>query len=180
MDEQTLALRLPPHSVEAEAAVLGGLLIDNQAFDRIGDLVRAGDFYRAEHRLIFEAISRLIEQSRPADVVTAFETLQSVGRAEEVGGLAYLNSLAQETPSAANIRRYAEIVRDRAILRQLVSVSDEIATTALNPEGRETRQILDEAETRIFKIGEEGARGSGTLLPFDEIVKSVVKRIDEL
>jgi replicative DNA helicase len=180
MDEQTLALRLPPHSVEAEAAVLGGLLIDNQAFDRIGDLVRAGDFYRAEHRLIFEAISRLIEQSRPADVVTAFETLQSLGRAEEVGGLAYINSLAQETPSAANIRRYAEIVRDRAILRQLVSVSDEIATTALNPEGRETRQILDEAETRIFKIGEEGARGSGTVLPFDEIMKSVVKRIDEL
>ncbi len=180
MDEQTLALRLPPHSVEAEAAVLGGLLIDNQAFDRIGDFVRAGDFYRAEHRIIFEAISRLIEQSRPADVVTVFETLQSLGRADEVGGLSYLNSLAQETPSAANIRRYAEIVRDRAILRQLVSVSDEIATTALNPEGRETRQILDEAETRIFKIGEEGSRGGGALLPFDDIVQTVVKRIDEL
>lgn len=179
-DNATLSLRLPPHSVEAEAAVLGGLLIDNQAWDRIGDLLSADDFYRAEHRLIFEAMVRLIDQSRPADVVTVFEALQSRGLAEDAGGLAYLNSLAYEIPSAANIRRYAEIVRDRAILRQLVSVSDEIATMALSPEGRETRQVLDEAETRIFKIGEEGSRSGGVVQPFDQIIKTVVKRIDEL
>ena len=179
-DSQTLALRLPPHSAEAEAAVLGGLLIDNAAWDRIGDLLRGSDFYRAEHRLIYEAITRLVEQSRPADVVTVFENLQSLGRAEEVGGLPYLNALAQETPSAANIRRYGEIVRDRAVLRQLVSVSDEIATTALSPEGKDTRQVLDEAETKIFRIAEEGMRGAQGTPAFDQLVKTVVKRIDEL
>lgn len=160
--------------------MLGGLLIDNTAWDRIGDLVRPEDFYRADHRQIFGAISRLIDQSKPADVVTVFELLQQLGQSEEVGGLPYLNSLAQETPSAANIRRYAEIVRDRAILRQLVGVSDEIATSALNPEGRETRQILDEAETKIFRIGEEGSRGRQGIVSFDQIIKSVARRIDEL
>lgn len=178
--DPTASLRLPPHSVQAEAAVLGGLLIDNVAWDRIGDLIRPEDFYRADHRVVFAAISRLIEQSKPADVVTVFELLQQLGQAEDVGGLPYLNSLAQETPSAANIRRYAEIVRDRAILRQLVGVSDEIATTALNPEGRETRQILDEAETKIFRIGEEGARGRQGVVSFDQLIKTVARRIDEL
>ena len=127
-DDQTAALRLPPQSVEAEAAVLGGLLLDNTAWDRIGDLLRDTDFYRADHRLIYAAISRLVEQARPADAVTVYEHLQSIGKAEDAGGLSYINSLAQETPSASNIRRYAEIVRDRSILRRLVSVSDTIAT----------------------------------------------------
>jgi replicative DNA helicase len=179
-DESVQALRLPPHSIEAEAAVLGGLLIDNTAWDRVGDILRPGDFYRAEHRVIFEAITRLIDQARPADVVTVYEALQSLGQAEQSGGLPYLNTLAMETPSAANIRRYGEIVRDRAVLRQLITVSDEIATTALNPEGRETRQILDEAESKIFHIGEEGSRGSNAILPFDQIIKKVVKQVDEL
>ncbi|MGA0882890.1 MAG: replicative DNA helicase, partial [Burkholderiaceae bacterium] len=174
------ALRLPPHSIEAEAAVLGGLLIDNTAWDRVGDILRPTDFYRAEHRLIFESITRLIDQARPADVVTVFEALQSLGQSEQAGGLPYLNALATETPSAANIRRYGEIVRDRAVLRQLISVSDDIATTALNPEGRETRQILDEAESKIFHIGEEGSRGSNSIIPFDQIIKKVVKQVDEL
>ncbi|CAM8652623.1 DnaB Replicative DNA helicase [Burkholderiales bacterium] len=179
-DDSIQALRLPPHSIEAEAAVLGGLLIDNTAWDRVGDILRPNDFYRAEHRLIFESITRLIDQARPADVVTVFEALQSVGQADPAGGLPYLNALATETPSAANIRRYGEIVRDRAVLRQLISVSDDIATTALNPEGRETRQILDEAESKIFHIGEEGARGSNSIVPFDQIIKKVVKQVDEL
>jgi replicative DNA helicase len=179
-DQSVQALRLPPHSIEAEAAVLGGLLIDNTAWDRVGDILRPADFYRAEHRFIFECITRLIDQARPADVVTVFEALQSLGRAEEAGGLPYLNALATETPSAANIRRYGEIVRDRAVLRQLISVSDDIATAALNPEGRETRQILDEAESKIFHIGEEGARGANGILPFDQIIKKVVKQVDEL
>jgi replicative DNA helicase len=179
-DDPTASLRLPPHSVEAEAAVLGGLLLDNSAFDRVGDFLRADDFYRADHRQIFEAISRLVQSARPADVVTVFEALQSLGQAEDAGGLSYINSLAIETPSASNIRRYAEIVRDRAILRKLISVSDNIATTALNPAGKETRQILDEAETQIFRIGEEGARGRQQAADFDELLNNVVLRIDEL
>ncbi|MFM1827309.1 MAG: hypothetical protein RLY67_690, partial [Pseudomonadota bacterium] len=179
-DDPTASLRLPPHSVEAEAAVLGGLLLDNSAFDRVGDFLRADDFYRADHRQIFEAISRLVQSARPADVVTVFEALQSLGQADDAGGLTYINSLAIETPSASNIRRYAEIVRDRAILRKLISVSDNIATTALNPAGKETRQILDEAETQIFRIGEEGARGRQQAADFDQLLNNVVLRIDEL
>jgi replicative DNA helicase len=180
MDTQALALRVPPHSIEAEASVLGGLLLDNSAWDRIGDLIKPNDFYRADHRLIFEAIAKLIDGSKPADVVTVFEFLQSMGRAEEVGGIAYLNTLAQETPSAANIRRYAEIVRDRAILRYLVTVSDEIATQALNPAGKETRQILDEAETQIFQIGEQGSRTSVGFQDFQAVLARVVEKVDDL
>ncbi|MFZ9480520.1 MAG: replicative DNA helicase [Burkholderiaceae bacterium] len=180
MDSQALALRVPPHSIEAEASVLGGLLLDNSAWDRIGDLVSAHDFYRADHRIIFESIARLIDAGRPADVVTVFESLQSLGRADEVGGVAYLNTLAHQTPSAANIRRYAEIVRDRAILRHLVSVSDQIATQALNPAGKETRQILDEAESQIFQIGEAGSRTSGGFQDFHTVLARVVEKVDDL
>ena len=180
MDSQALALRVPPHSIEAEASVLGGLLLDNSAWDRIGDLVSAHDFYRADHRIIFEPIAKLIDGGRPADVVTVFESLQSLGRADEVGGVAYLNTLAHETPSAANIRRYAEIVRDRAILRHLVSVSDQIATQALNPAGKETRQILDEAESQIFQIGEAGSRTSGGFQDFHTVLARVVEKVDDL
>src|SRR5690606_6547953 len=116
------------------------------------------DFYRYEHRLIYTAMSALINASRPADVITVYEHLQSLGKAEEVGGVQYLNALAQYVPSASNIRRYAEIVRERAILRKLISASDEIATAAFNPQGRPVAQILDEAEQKVFNIGEEGSR----------------------
>ena len=159
---------------------MGGLLLDNSAVDRVADLVRAANFYRVDHRLVYEAILRLLEDSRPADVVTVFERLASLGQAQEVGGLAGLNRLAESTPSAANIRRYAEIVRDRAILRNLITVADGIATTALNPEGRDARQILDEAESKIFKISEEGSRGQGNIVPFHTLVDQVVRRVDEL
>ncbi len=179
-DRDVAALRLPPHSIEAEQSVLGGLLLDNGAFDRVADLVREEDFYRYDHRLIWQQIARLIERSQPADVVTVFEALQSVGKADDAGGLQYLNALAQETPSAANIRRYAEIVRDRAILRHLISTSDEITTTALNPQGKETRQILDEAESKIFQISEDGARGSTGFQPLQELLGKVVERVDQL
>ncbi|MEY2800451.1 MAG: putative replicative helicase, partial [Pseudomonadota bacterium] len=135
-DRQVAQLRVPPHSIEAESSVLGGLLLDNQAWDRVADLLSASDFYRYEHRLIFQAVHNLIDANKPADVITAYEALQSLGQADEVGGLSYLNSLAQYVPSAANIRRYAEIVRERAILRKLVSASDEIATAAFNPQGK--------------------------------------------
>ena len=179
-DQQLSALRVPPHSVEAEQSVLGGLLLDNTAWDRIGDVLREADFYRHDHRLIFQQISRLIERARPADVITVFEALQSVGKAEEAGGLAYLNALAQEVPSAANIRRYAEIVRDRAILRRLISVADEIATSAVSTQGRETRQILDEAESKVFAISEDSARGNAGFQHIQPLLAQVVERVDEL
>jgi replicative DNA helicase len=142
----TAQLRIPPHSMEAESSVLGGLLLDNNAWDRIGDAVQEDAFYRYEHRLIFAACSKLINATKPADVITVFESLQSLGKADEVGGINYLNALAQYVPSAANIRRYAEIVRERAILRKLISASDEIATQAFNTKGLAVEKVLDDAE----------------------------------
>ncbi|MFN4005303.1 MAG: replicative DNA helicase [Hylemonella sp.] len=179
-DRQIAQLRVPPHSNEAESSVLGGLLLDNGAWDRVSDLLGEGDFYRYEHRLIYSAMAALINASRPADVITVFEHLQSLGKAEEVGGLAYLNSLAQYVPSAGNIRRYAEIVRERAILRKLVAASDEIATTAFNPQGRPVAQILDEAEQKIFNIGEEGSRMKRGFQSMDSLVVSLLDRVQEM
>lgn len=173
-------LRVPPHSIEAEQSVLGGLLLDNSAWDRITDLLTEEDFYRFDHKIIWQHISRLIGLARPADVVTVHESLSSSGKAEETGGLAYLNALAHNTPSAANIRRYAEIVRERAMLRKLVSVADEIAAGALNPQGKEARQLLDEAESKVFQIAQEGARGSAGFQSIQPLLTQVVERIDEL
>ena len=179
-DRQLLSVRTPPHSLEAEQSVLGGLLLDNAAWDRVADLISADDFYRHDHRVIFQHISRLMDQSRPADAVTVYESLQTAGKADDAGGLSYLNALAQNTPSAANIRRYGEIVRDRAVLRRLVSVGDEIATTALNPQGKETKTILDEAESKVFQIAEEGARGRQGFVEIEPLLTKVVERIQEL
>ena len=179
-DPQVDSLRIPPHSIEAEQSVIGGLLRDNAAFDRIADMMSPEDFYRYDHRIIFEQIVRLINGSKPADVITVFETLSMLGKAEEVGGLAYLNAMAQNTPSAANIRRYAEIVRDRSVLRQLITVADDISGQAFSPQGKEVKQILDEAESRIFAIAEQGARGAAGWLPVQPLLTQVVERIDEL
>ena len=180
VDPQLAAVRTPPHSIEAEQSVLGGLLIDNAAWDRIADLVGVADFYRQDHRLIFGAISRLMDQSKPADAVTVYETLRNNGKADDAGGLVYLNTLAQNTPSAANIRRYAEIVRERSVLRRLVTAGDEIATMALNPAGRDTKQVLDQAETKVFQIAEEGARGNQGFQEIQPLLTKVVERIQEL
>jgi len=180
IDPQLAAVRTPPHSIEAEQSVLGGLLLDNSAWDRIADLVGTDDFYRQDHKFIFGAISRLIDGGKPADAVTVFEALRNTGRADDAGGLGYLNTLAQNTPSAANIRRYAEIVRERSVLRRLVTAGDEIATSALNPAGRDTKQILDEAETRVFQIAEEGARGRQGFIEIQPLLTRVVERIQEL
>ncbi|CAN7364414.1 replicative DNA helicase [Trinickia sp. LjRoot230] len=179
-DPQLESLKVPPHSIEAEQSVLGGLLLDNAAWDRIADFLSQGDFYRYDHRVIYEHIGRLISTTRPADVVTVYEALTSSGKAEDVGGLAYLNALAQNTPSAANIRRYAEIVRDRAVLRRLVSVADEISADAFNPQGKEVRQLLDEAESKVFSIAEDGARGTQGFLEIGPLLTQVVERIDTL
>ena len=179
-DSELDYLRVPPHSIEAEQSVLGGLLLDNAAFERISDVVAEDDFYRHEHRMIWHHISRLITLSRPADVITVNESMVSAGKADGAGGLPYLNSLAHNTPSAANIRRYAEIVRERSMLRKLVAVADEISATAFNPQGKEARQLLDEAESRVFKIAQEGARGSQGFQEIQPLLAQVVERIDEL
>jgi replicative DNA helicase len=179
-DPQVDSLRIPPHSIEAEQSVLGGLLLDNSAWDKIADFVSPEDFYRYDHRLIFQHIARLISGSRPADVITVFESLSSANKADEIGGISYLNALAQNTPSAANIRRYAEIVRDRGILRKLISVSDEISGSAFNPQGKEVKQMLDEAESKIFAIAEEGSRGTQGFQEIQPLLTQVVERIDEL
>ncbi|MEO6278805.1 replicative DNA helicase [Roseateles sp.] len=179
-DDEVARLRVPPHSVEAEQSVLGGLLIDNSAWDKAADLLTDSDFYRFEHKHVYAAIGKLINASKPADVVTVFDELTSVGRAQECGGLAYLNALAQSVPSAANLRRYAEIVRERAILRKLVATSDEIATAAMNPQGRAVTQILDEAEGKIFRIGEEGSRSRQGFQSIDNLMIALMDRVNEL
>jgi replicative DNA helicase len=173
-------LRVPPHSIEAEQSVLGGLLLDNQAWDRIGDLVADSDFYRDEHRRIFRQIRNLLERAKPADVVTVAEALDAAGEGDQTGGLAYLGELAANTPSAANIRRYAEIVRERSVLRQLVATADEIAADALNPLGRDAESLLDEAESKIFKIAEAGAGHSEGFVHINPLLTQVVERIQEL
>jgi replicative DNA helicase len=179
-DRQVAQLRIPPHSIEAESSVLGGLLLDNGAWDRVGDLLSENDFYRHEHKLIFTATGGLINGNKPADVITVYEQLQGLGKAEEIGGLPYLNSLAQYVPSAANIRRYAEIVRERSILRKLVSASDEIATAAFNPQGKPVEKILDEAEQKIFHIGEEGSRSKQGFQSMEGLVVTLLDRVQEM
>jgi replicative DNA helicase len=179
-DRQVAQLRIPPHSIEAESSVLGGLLLDNSAWDRVGDLLTEADFYRYEHRLIYGVVGTLINATKPADVITVYEQLQSQGKADEVGGLAYLNSLAQYVPSASNIRRYAEIVRERSILRKLVSASDEIATAAFNTQGKSVDKILDEAEQKIFNIGEEGSRMKQGFQAMDTLVVQLLDRVQEM
>ena len=179
-DDEVARLRVPPHSVEAEQSVLGGLLLDNLAWDRAADLLTESDFYRHEHRLVFSAVASLVQHSKPADVITVFERLQSMGQDGDAGGMAYLNALALSVPSAANMRRYAEIVRERAILRKLIAASDEIATAAFNPGGRTVPQVLDDAENKILKIGEEGSRQRQGFQSIDKLVLTLLDRVNEL
>ena len=179
-DQQIAQLRIPPHSMEAESSVLGGLLLDNKSWEQVADLLSEGVFYRYEHRQVYLAIQALVNASRPADVITVYEHLQSIGKAEEVGGLGYLNSLAQYVPSASNIRRYAEIVRERSILRKLVTASDEIATNAFNTQGKPVPQILDEAEQKIFQIGEEGSRLKQGFQSMDQLAVILLDRVNQM
>jgi replicative DNA helicase len=180
VDSQVAALKLPPHSIEAEQSLIGGLLIDNAAWDRIGDVVRETDFYRDDHRRIFRHIGKLIQQGRPADVVTVYESIEQSNEVDQTGGLGYLGEIANATPSAANIRRYAEIVRERGILRQLVTVGDEIAGNALNPAGRDVKTLLDDAEQRIFQIAEAGNRGNNGFVAIQPLLGEVVERMETL
>jgi replicative DNA helicase len=179
-DAQVAALKLPPHSIEAEQSLIGGLLLDNNAWDRIADIVSESDFYRDDHRRIFGHIRRLVETGRPADVVTVFESIENANETDQTGGLAYLGEIANATPSAANIRRYAEIVHERAVLRKLVSVGDEIAGSALNPAGRDVKTLLDMAEQKVFEIAEAGSRSVQGFDKIDHLLGEVVDRIEVL
>lgn len=179
-DREVGALSLPPHSMEAEQSVLGGLMLENPAWDRIADVVSGEDFYRHEHRLIFRSIAKLINEGRPADVITVQEDLQRNEELEAAGGFEYLITLAQNTPSAANIRRYAEIVRERSIMRQLAEVGTEIARSAYNPQGRDAGRLLDEAENKVFQIAESTAKSKQGFLEMPDLLKEVVQRIDML
>ena len=173
------ALKIPPHSVEAEQAVLGGLMLDNQAWDKIADRVADNDFYRHDHRLIFTALMDLARKDKPFDVVTVSDNLKSQNNLEEAGGDVYLFELANNTPSAANIKAYSDIVRERSVLRQLIGVSHEIADVAFNPKGRDSLDILDEAERRVFEISERKSRGGGAQ-DIKVLLAKAAERIDTL
>ena len=179
-DPQLEVIKLPPHSVEAEQSVIGGLLLDNAAWDRCADLLAESDFYRHDHRLIYRHINKMIENNKPADVITVSESLELAGELMNVGGLAYLGALAKNTPSSANIRRYAEIVRERSVMRNLAEVGTAIADSAYTPAGRNARQLLDEAESKVFEIAEQGSRGEKGFVPLQPLLTEVIERIDEL
>ena len=179
-DTQIEALKVPPHSIEAEQSVLGGLLLDNGAADRIADFLSGDHFYSDAHRLLYNAIMQLIGDNKPADVVTVAEALGSINKLDYIGGMSYLAALVENVPTAANIRRYAEIVHERAILRRLAAAGGEIAETAFHPLGRSVREILDQAETKVFEIAEHGARGQQGFQDIRPLLTQVVERIEFL
>ena len=178
--QEILSIKVPPHSIEAEQSVLGGLLLDNTAWDRVADFINESDLYRPDHKVIYQHISRLIGANKPADAITVAESLENTKELDQVGGLSYLGALAQNTPSVANIRRYAEIVRERSILRKLADTAAKIADSAYNPMGQEAAQLLDEAESKIFSISEEGSRTRQGFQDIQPILTQVVERIDML
>lgn len=179
-DQELDQLRIPPHSVEAEQSVIGGLLLENDALDKIADVLSPNDFYRHDHKTIYLHIAKLVEHNKPADIVTVAESLENNAELSEVGGLAYLATLAQSTPTAANIRRYAEIVHERAVMRQLVTVGSGIAESAYMPNGRDAQQLLDEAEAKIFQIAEGGRKTSEGFTDIKVLLPQVADRIDML
>lgn len=179
------SLKIPPHSVEAEQSVLGGLLLsglanDNTAWDTIADKITEMDFYRQDHRLIFRAIASLAEDSKPLDLITITEWLRQRGELENAGGFAYLATMAKDTPSAANIKAYAEIVREKSVLRQLINVGTEIADSAFNAQGRQSKELLDSAEQKVFKIAEQGAKQGQAFRPLKNLLKVTLEHIEEL
>ncbi len=179
-DRQTEALKVPPHSIEAEQAVLGGLMLDNAAWDQVADRINEEDFYRHDHRLVFRAIADLSEHSRPFDAVTVSEWLERHAELTNAGGVAYLGALVKDTPSAANIRAYADIVRERSVVRQLLRVTTDIADTAYQPDGRNASELLDLAETMVFEIADKGARGRTGAVGIKTLLAKAVDRIDQL
>ena len=181
MDEdQISALKVPPHSIEAEQSILGGLLIDNKANDRIAGQVSASDFYRNDHRIIFTHISKLIDNNDPADIVTVAESLEQNGELTKVGGVAYLGLVAENTPTASNISGYAKIVRERSIMRNLVEVGSDIVESAFSPQGKDAQQLLDESESKIFQIADAGTSEKLGFIDIKELLPKAAQRIDDL
>ncbi|MCK4870723.1 MAG: replicative DNA helicase [Gammaproteobacteria bacterium] len=178
-DAQTAAVKIPPHSIDAEQSVLGGLMLDNNAWDQIADRIAEQDFYRADHRAIFQVMSELSRREQPFDVLTVTEALKNINALDTVGGDVYLFELAKNIPTVANIVAYSDIVRERSILRQLIGISNEVAGFAFNPEGRPSREILDEAESKIFKIAEQQSRGDGPV-DISSLLKIANEKIDIL
>jgi replicative DNA helicase len=179
-DSTVESLRIPPHSIQAEQSVLGGLMLDNQTWDTVVDRVGEEDFYRKDHRLIFRAIKDLAEKQAPFDVVTLSEVLEKFGWLEEAGGLAYLATMAKETPSAANIAAYADIVREKSVLRQLIHSGTEIADSGFQPESRDLSQLLEEAEQKVFQIADQRRRGGSGFKPIKGLLASAIDRIEML
>ena len=174
------SLKVPPNSIQAEQAVLGGLMLDNEGWDKVAEHVSEEDFYRKEHRYIFRAISQLAAKMDPFDVVTVSEMLETMGEIESVGGLAYVGMLAKDTPTAANIDSYAKIVRDRSVLRQLIHVGTTISGSAFNTEGQETSQLLENAERQVFEIAEQQQRGKSGFIPVRSLQAKAVDKIESL
>ena len=179
-DAETTALKIPPHSIEAEQAVLGGIFLDKEAWDKVAELVLEEDFYRKDHRIIFRAIAELSSNGNPTDIVTVAEWLENHQLLEEAGSMRNLAALAENTPSATNIASYADIVRKRSILRQLVSATTEINDTVFNPQGRNSEEILDYAEQAIFQIAEKQAKGLRKYKVIKDLLVNALDRIDEL
>lgn len=172
-------LRLPPQSVESEQSVIGALLLDNESWDLIADILEAADFYTDIHRTIYLHIGTLVVNGTPADVVTLSDSLAAAGKLEYVGGLAYLAGIAQNTPSAANVRRYASIVREKAVLRRLASVGTQIVQSAFQPNGQDSKVLLDAAESKIFEIAEHVSRNQAGGRDLSEFLPAVIDEIDE-
>ena len=173
-------LKVPPNSIEAEQSLIGGLMLDAQAWDKIADVITAEDLYRKDHRLIFAAIANLVEAGSPCDVVTVSEFLDKRGELEAAGGLEYLATLANETPGAANARAYAGILRDRAVERALINVGNQISGSAFATDGRSASELVDEAERLVFEIAERGSRGRVGFQSLKQILPAAVDRIDVL
>jgi replicative DNA helicase len=173
-------LKVPPHSIEGEQAVLGGLLLSSRAFDQVADIVTEPDFYREDHRLIFRAISELNNRGRPCDAVTVTEWFESHGLVEQIDGGGYISQLASNTPSAANVRAYAEIVRERSILRQLVDVGAEITSGAFTSDGRNSRELLEEAERKVFAIADQDLRTGASFVAIQEAIREAIEKLQQL
>jgi replicative DNA helicase len=172
-------VRTPPHSIEAEQAVLGGLMLDASAWDNVADVVRAPDFYRPDHRAIFDAIGALAGNGKPCDAVTVSEQLNLIGELEAAGGRDYLATLVRDTPTAANVRAYADIVRERSLLRQLISAGTDIAASVFNNEGETARELVDKAEQKVFEIAEAGFRGRDGAVAVRTLLPGLIDLIDE-
>ena len=180
LSQRVEELKVPPHSLEAEQSVIGGLMLDNQAWDQIADIINENDFYRHDHALILRAIDALAQESQPYDVVTVSEWLGARSELDSIGGLAYLSILANDTPTAVNVKAYAKIVREYSILRSLIQIGNEISASAFNADGRPSKELLDEAERKVFLIAEQGAGNRQGFEAVSALLTRAVARVNEM